>query len=157
MRVATFTGRIVTELAGGTSAKNKDEKVTDSLNDAAVNAHNLATTLRSKGVEAFEFHDRDASYVTIGAFDILGEEPPNGGPFIYNPEMVSIMNQYCGYTVRTFNDSRTGKTTQTPMCKTLKELPDVPFDVEGKFISIPKASTAKLYQGSLLGKSRVRE
>ncbi len=28
VRVATFTGRIVTELAGGTSAKNKDEKVT---------------------------------------------------------------------------------------------------------------------------------
>ena len=153
VRVATFTGRIVTELAGGMSTKSKSDEVTDALNIAGNKAHELTTALRKKGVEAFEFHDRDASYVTIGAFDVLGEEAPNGGPFLYNPEMVSIMNQYCGYTVATLSDGK----TQTPMCKTIKELKDVPFDVEGKFISVPKASTSKLYQGSLLGKSRIRE
>lgn len=155
VRVATFTGRVVTELS--TSAKSQDDKVTDALHEAGMKAHSLATALRAKGVEAYEFHDRDASYVTIGGFDALGEEAPNGGPFIYNPEMVSIMNQYCGYSIRTFTDSRTGQTTQTPMCKTIKELPDVPFDVEGKFISVPKPATTKLYQGSLLGKSRIKE
>ena len=166
VRVATFTGQVVTKLAGGISAAGSDEALSDSLNEAAGNAHDMAAVLRAQGVEAFEFHDRNASYVTIGAFDTLGEEAPNGGPFIYNPEMVSIMNQYCGYTTRTFTDGKTGKTTQTPMCKTLKIGQDkkdptievrVPFDVEGKFISIPKASTSKLYQGSLLGKSRIRE
>lgn len=152
VRVASFTGRIVTELAGGTSAKNKDDKISDALHKAGNKAHELATALRAKGVEAYEFHDRDASYVTIGSFDTLGEEAPNGGPFIYNPDMVSIMNQYCGYSVVTLNDGK----TRTPMCKTLDKLHHIPFDIEGKFISVPKAATSKLYQGSLLGKSRIK-
>ncbi len=142
VRVATFSGRVITELSGGISAKKQDDKITNSLNRAGNRAHELASALRAKGVEAYEFHDRDASYVTIGGFDTLGEEAPNGGPFIYNPDMVAIMNQYCGYTTATLNDGK----TQSPMCKTIKELPNVPFDVEGKFISVPRASTAKLYQ-----------
>ncbi len=153
VRVATFTGRVVTELASGTAPKNKDDEITNRLHKAGNKAHELASLLRSKGVEAYEFHDRDASYVTIGGFDTLGEAAPNGGPFIYNPEMVSVMNQYCGYNVVTLNDGK----TQSPMCKTLKELPTIPFDIEGKFISVPKATTSKLYQGSLLGRSRIKE
>lgn len=155
VRVATFTGRTVTELAS--SNKNFDDKaVTDSLEQAAIKAGKLAKALRAKGVEAYQFHDRTASYVTIGSFESLGDVAPTG-QFVYNPEMVSIMNQWCGYEMLSVKDPQTGMMKTTPSCKTLKEkeMVDIPFDVEGKFISVPRPAASKLYGGSLLGKSRV--
>lgn len=155
VRVATFTGRTVTELATDTS-EHEDEAVTDSLEEAAIKAGKLTRALRAKGVEAYQFHDRTASYVTIGSFETLGEVAPTG-QFIYNAEMVSILNQWCGYEMLTIKDPQTGRLKTTPSCKTLKEkeVIDINFDVEGKFISVPRPAASKLYGGSLLGKSRV--
>lgn len=163
VRVATFKGRTVTELSTATSPKKDEQEISDSLDEACLKAGQLTQALRAKGVEAYEFHDRSASYVTIGSFDSLGEETPGGGPFIYNPEMVSVMNQWCGYEMRSIKDPNTGFVKTTPSCKTLNVAPagevrqDVPFDVEGKFISVPKPAASKLYQGSLLGKSRISQ
>lgn len=155
VRVATFSGRTVTELASG-EKDFEDEAVTDSLEKAAVKAGKLTKALRAKGVEAYQFHDRTASYVTIGSFETLGDVAPTG-QFVYNPEMVSIMNQWCGYEMLTVKDPQTGMMKTTPSCKTLKEkdMLDIPFDVEGKFISVPRPAASKLYSGSLLGKSRI--
>ncbi|MCC6511589.1 MAG: hypothetical protein IT423_20995 [Pirellulaceae bacterium] len=151
VRVATFSGPVVTQLANSMAPKKQEEVSTNALDEACLKAGELTAALRAKGVEAYEFHDRNASYVTIGSFDSLGEEPPGGGAFIYNPEMVSIMNQYCGYEIRPVKDVRTGQYSNTPSCKLLN---DIPFDVEGKFISVPRPAASKVYQGSLLGKSR---
>lgn len=152
VRVATFNGRTVTELATGMGPKKEElEEVSDALDEACLKAGELTAALRAKGVEAYEFHDRNASYVTIGIFDNLGEELPTG-QFVYNPEMVSILNQWCGYEMLTVKDPKTGYVKTTPSCKTLNK---IPFDVEGKFISVPRPATSKLYGGSLLGKSRI--
>lgn len=154
VRVATFNGRTVTEMASGMAPKKEEQQISDSLDEACLRAGQLTAALRAKGIEAYEFHDRNASYVTIGSFDSLGDEAPGGGPFIYNPEMVSIMNQWCGYEMRSITDPKSGYVSTTPSCKTLDK---IPFDVEGKFISVPRAATSKLYQGSLLGKSRISQ
>ena len=42
------------------------------LEEAAYNAHLLVVALRKQGVEAYEFHDRHESLVTIGSFDSVG-------------------------------------------------------------------------------------
>jgi hypothetical protein len=152
VRVATFNGRTVTEISTGMAPKKEEQQISDSLDEACLKAGQLTAALRAKGIEAYEFHDRNASYVTIGSFDSLGEEAPGGGPFIYNPEMVSIMNQWCGYEMRSIKDPKSGYVSATPSCKTLE---NIPFDVEGKFISVPRPAASKLYQGSLLGKSRI--
>jgi len=72
IKVATFRGRISLKAANdgiederGTRAA--DEK--DPLVVAGENAHKLTVGLRSKGWEAYEFHDRHESYVTVGSFD----------------------------------------------------------------------------------------
>ena len=39
------------------------------LEEAAENAHILTESLRQQGYEAYEFHDRDQSIVTVGSFD----------------------------------------------------------------------------------------
>lgn len=70
IRVATFAGRVSfqtddEEVAARTKKASKD----DPLVAAAENAHTLTIALREKGWEAYEFHDRNESYVTVGSFD----------------------------------------------------------------------------------------
>jgi hypothetical protein len=49
--------------------------------------------LRERGIEAYEFHDRTESIVTIGSFESEGTLLPNGTVEI-NPEMFKIVQQY---------------------------------------------------------------
>jgi hypothetical protein len=71
IKVATFAGRSSfqgkDDLGGATKVRQATED--DPLVIALQNAHNLTIALRSKGWEAYEFHDRRESYVTIGSFD----------------------------------------------------------------------------------------
>ena len=84
VQIATFRGKTILQTGreqpkeeGGIGwmwGKNKGEP----LVEAAENAHLLTETLRKKGYEAYEFHDRDESIVTIGSFEHVGERLPNG-------------------------------------------------------------------------------
>jgi hypothetical protein len=72
IKVATFRGR--STLQGADDFSDGPEglrmaKDNDPLVVAAKNAHTLAEALRVKGWEAYEFHDRHESYVTIGSFN----------------------------------------------------------------------------------------
>jgi hypothetical protein len=83
VQVATFRGRTTLQTS---SAKpdspsfgwhwGKDDK--DPLVEAAENAHLLAEELRAHGWEAYEFHDRAQSIVTIGSFDQVAQRLANG-------------------------------------------------------------------------------
>ncbi|TWT88289.1 hypothetical protein Mal64_17680 [Pseudobythopirellula maris] len=71
IKVATFRGRGVLQGAsGGMSEQDQD----DSLVEAAENAHLLCEAMRDKGWEAYEFHDRQQSYVTVGSFDTVDKQ-----------------------------------------------------------------------------------
>ena len=63
------------------------------LIDAAEKAHKLTEALRAKGVQAYEFHDRASSIVTIGSFDSVGTPQPNG-QIELNPQIHAIMQKY---------------------------------------------------------------
>jgi hypothetical protein len=71
IRVATFRGRVTFESyeAKKGQKQNKSKKKMDPLEEAAYNAHEMTLALRAKGWEAYEFHDRQESYVTVGSFD----------------------------------------------------------------------------------------
>jgi thiol-disulfide isomerase/thioredoxin len=60
---------------------------------AAEKAHDLTQALRLKGYEAYEFHDRSASMVTVGSFDSVGTPRPDGKIEI-NPEMHEIIERF---------------------------------------------------------------
>jgi hypothetical protein len=78
IKVATFRGR-------SSFARDEDEqakkprtrwaKDDDPLVVAGQNAHKMAVALREKGWEAYEFHDRHESYVTVGAFSDMQRLP----------------------------------------------------------------------------------
>ena len=58
--------------------------------DAALKAHVLTEALRMKGYEAYEFHGRYASIVTVGNFDSVGTPRADGKTEI-NPEVHKTM------------------------------------------------------------------
>ncbi len=81
IRVATFKGRTSLKAANRPqkkSRRNKNSgKISNALVVAAESAHKLTVALREKGWEAYEFHDRHESYVTVGSFD-QGVQRPGG-------------------------------------------------------------------------------
>jgi hypothetical protein len=63
------------------------------IDKAALNAAKLCAALREKGVEAYEFHDRTESFVTIGSFNDVGQ-PRADGKIEINPAVHKIMRDY---------------------------------------------------------------
>jgi len=85
VQVATFVGKTILQTD---QTKTEPEKTgwgwgwgkqkEDPLVAAAENAHLLTTELRAHGWEAYEFHDRTQSIVTIGSFEQVGQQLATG-------------------------------------------------------------------------------
>ncbi len=81
VRVATFRGRGTLQGAASvasTRVRNKQQNDGEALVQAAENAHLMTEALRDAGYEAYEFHDREESYVTIGSFDHVAQRMADG-------------------------------------------------------------------------------
>jgi hypothetical protein len=63
------------------------------IDEAALKAAKLCAALRDKGIEAYEFHDRTESIVTIGSFNEVGQPRPDGKTEI-NPAIHRLMQDY---------------------------------------------------------------
>lgn len=115
------------------------------LNKYAVDAEKMTNELRSKGVEAYQFHDRFRSLVTIGSFDELGRELPDGR-FEYASEIRAVMKQYSAFNVEP------ELARQVPAGKGIagNGVALIPFDVQPTPIAVPKVSKRSLY-GAALG------
>lgn len=99
IQVATFRGKTILQ----TSAKEdvttksfwgghkKDDK--NPLVEAAENAHLLAKELRAHGYDAYEFHDRTESIVTIGAYAQTTNQLPDGR-VVALPEVQKIFETF---------------------------------------------------------------
>ncbi|HBE71787.1 MAG TPA: hypothetical protein DDW52_26890 [Planctomycetaceae bacterium] len=154
VRVATFTGKDITGFgSNGLTSPEASTKVTSRLDRAALRAHQMTTRLRERGVEAYEFHDKYGSYVTIGSFDSLGTEVD--GQFRYNPRMTAVAEKYCGYEVVNAENKITGRIAPINTLKTVDKNPKdttgrIPFDLQGKPMAVPRPYSS-VYGGSLLG------
>jgi hypothetical protein len=76
VKVATFNGN--SQILSSKSSGDEDDDGSR-LQDGGRKAHVLTLALRSKGFEAYEFHDRESSIVTVGSFSSPGRQLPNGG------------------------------------------------------------------------------
>lgn len=92
VKVASFQGEStinMSKIADLSATGN----VSDKLAIAADRAHRLTEALRKRNVEAYEFHDRHESIVTIGSFETEGKPLADGSVDI-NPEILKIMKNY---------------------------------------------------------------
>jgi hypothetical protein len=92
-KIATFTGSVTVDQAVIADIEKNNKKFQSRLEDAAANAHEMTVALRAKGYEAWEFHDRYASMVTVGSFDAVGTPRPDGQIEI-NPELHKLMETF---------------------------------------------------------------
>jgi hypothetical protein len=85
---AAYTLRVATFRGFGVVDPRKIEQIEDGkrmqsrLAEAAEKAHQLTLALRRLGYEAYEFHDRDQSIVTVGSFPSFGQQLPDGSKLL---------------------------------------------------------------------------
>ena len=173
VRVAAFSGedRSIGGWGGSGNHKNIDDQKVSQLELAAEKAALATKALRLAGYEAYQFHDRTQSIVTVGSFNTLGKEDQRKN-FTYEPLMQDIINRFSGSSQVT--RTKYGA-TQTPRilidmidAKKFPELSQgdeksrnlwaakysIPFDIKPTPIAVPKAATTSIYSGSLLGSDR---
>jgi hypothetical protein len=93
VQVATFTGTVILDPQRIQRIQQGQEDFESNLDKAALAAHKLTEALRMKGYEAYEFHDRCASIVTVGSFDSVGTPRPDG-KIELNPQIHAIMELF---------------------------------------------------------------
>ena len=114
----------------------KTGKLSDQLDIAADKAHRLTVALRSRGVDAYEFHDRSESYVAVGSFDSVGEPLANGTIDI-NPTIHKIMKMYSATPHKLPGGGSMGLQPRT--------LSGIRFDIQAVPIEVPRRSIASDY------------
>ena len=97
VQIAVFTGQIIVQRGSSTLEKlpfaNPDNLTQLEKGERAAIA--LCKTLREQGVEAYEFHDRYGSIVTVGGFDQHSRQLPDGSVEL-EPLVLQIIRHYQG-------------------------------------------------------------
>jgi len=132
VRVATFRG-------ASTMKASEADKLPSKLEEAAVKAHELTLQLRKKGVEAYEFHDRYESIVTIGSFDSIGTQQPDGKTEL-NPAVHRLMQEY--------GPKRQPLPGQEALGLMPRSLNGISFDVQPVPVQIPRTTIAASFTSS---------
>jgi len=134
VQVATFKGQVIIEQNEIKAIENGKKELKSDLADAALKAHQLTEALRIKGYEAYEFHDRYASIVTVGSFDSVGTPRADGRTEI-NPKIHAIMKTFSAQPL-----NLTGQLPKDTMPMSCKTLAGINFDIQPIPIMVPKRS-----------------
>lgn len=92
VRIASFRG-VDTMKPADFEKQTSEQRKMAKIDEAALKASRLCAALREKGIEAYEFHDRTESIVTVGAFSEVGQPRADGKTEI-NPAVHRIMQDY---------------------------------------------------------------
>ena len=101
VQIATFTGRAIMEpqdiraIEEGRSSFDRDVSALEIVGQRAAE---LCKFLRDRGFEAYEFHDRFSSIVTVGSFDQPGRPMPNG-TMVPDPHIQQLIQQFQGQVI----------------------------------------------------------
>ncbi len=136
VQVATFKGQVFIKPDEIEAIKSGKKKITDGLVQAANKATQLTQALRIKGYEAYEFHDRNASIVTVGSFNSVGTPLPDGRIEL-NPKILAIMRTF-GAT-----PSQNQVAAADVLNSELKSLAGINFDIQPLPVQVPKVSISE--------------
>jgi hypothetical protein len=137
VKVATFTGHAVILDQKRAEAIERGEMPKSYLEDAAKSAHLLTEALRKKRYEAYEFHDRTSSIVTVGSFSSVGNRRPDGKIEI-NPAIHTIM--------RTFGVETTIEPGKPAQVGKPKKVNGIPLDVQPVPVEVPRMTISAAYE-----------
>jgi hypothetical protein len=135
VQVATFRGRVEIDQKKIEEIQKGKEKIGDGLVKAANQATLLTQALRMKGYEAYEFHDRSMSIVTVGSFDSIGMPLPDGRTDL-NPKILNIIRTFGG------TPSKKQVAASEALNVELRSLVGINFDIQPMPVVAPKASVS---------------
>lgn len=140
VRVASFRGVDTMKPAEFERLTTQSRKMAK-IDEAALKASRLCAALREKGVEAYEFHDRTESIVTIGSFNSVGEPRPDGKTEI-NPAVHKVMQEY-----GPVEKAKPG-TDQIEMYARVEKTSNIRFDAQPMPVEVPRQSIAAAYNAT---------
>ncbi len=132
VQVATFKGNVIIE-PEEIRAIESGKKLKSKLAEAADKAHRLTEALRMKGYEAYEFHDRYSSIVTVGSFNSAGTPRADGMTEI-NPGIHTIMQTFGTQQLQLPGQTGGGTT---------KVIVGIPLDIQPRPVHVPKRSISR--------------
>lgn len=149
VQVATFTGKVVIDQTKVHQILAEDRPVEGGLVDAAEKAHKVCTALREKGYEAYEFHDRGMSIVTVGSFDSIGtpfRDEDGKTRTELDPKMYKIMQTFAATDQQLPGNLRYGRDMARPVLgRRPKSLDGVTLDAQPLPVTVPKRSFASSF------------
>jgi len=150
VQVAHFTGNVVLDQAEIRQVEN-GKKMKSRLVKAGEDAEKLTKALRIKGYEAYVFHDRYASIVTVGSFDSVGT-PRADGKIEINPKIYEIIETFRAEQkvppAASLPADFGGQSQNTRILSAQpKTLVGIPFDIQPIPVQVPKRSLAADYSG----------
>lgn len=140
-KIATFTGSVTVKQDLIAEIENNNKKFQSRLEDAAAKAHEMTMALRAKGFEAWEFHDRYASIVTVGSFDQVGT-PRQDGQIEINPKLHELMEKFSA-PKQTVAGQKTPKVGDPYVVDT--KIGKIPCDIQAMPVEVPKRSLSRDY------------
>jgi len=140
-RVATFTGAALIDPLDIRAVEEGRGKLPSRLAEAAERAHKLTMALRAEGIEAYEFHDRYSSIVTVGSFDWIWKTDEQGR---------TIMNPAAEEVINTFGMEQKGA-LQPGATAQVRSKDGIPFDILPVPIEVPRRSVAARYERRVQG------
>jgi hypothetical protein len=140
VRVASFRGVDTMKPAEFERLTTQQRKISK-IDEAALKASRLCAALREKGVEAYEFHDRTESIVTIGSFNEIGQPRPDGKTEI-NPAVHRIMKDY-----GPIEQPRPGS-NQIELYARVDKSSGARFDPQPMPVEVPRQSIAAAYNAT---------
>ena len=141
VRVASFRSASTMKVA---EIEKNGANLPSKLEQAAVKAHELTLALRKEGWEAYEFHDRFESIVTVGSFDSLGAPRADGKTEI-NPEVHRVMKELGAKRQQLPGRTQVGLVPKSVGGMTLDVQP-VPVEVPQRSIATAYAPSRRLFQ-----------
>ena len=117
------------------------------LEKGAIKAHRLTIALRAKGYEAYQFHDRKQSIVTVGSFS-RAEQVNNEGRVVHPPEIQELLQRFSAKRQGTSPELRHPGLQTGILPETLL---GIPFDIQPVLISVPQRSVSSDFAQRTLG------
>lgn len=139
VQVATFKGKTLIKQDEIEAVERGDRPLRSGLADAADKANRLCLALRMKGYQAYQFHDRYASIVTVGSFQSVGSQRPDGKVEI-NPKVHELMQKFAAQPANIPG--------QPPGAMTLKTIVGIPLDIQPLPVEVPKRSISAAINSS---------
>lgn len=133
VQVAHFTGNVILDQKKIREVESGALTLKSGLVEAGEKAEKLVEALRQKGYEAYVFHDRYASLVTVGSFDSVGTSLPDGRIEL-DPRIHAIM--------KTFGPEPAAGAGAALKPKTVL---DIPLDLQPIPVQVPKRSISADY------------